>query len=339
MTDQAHQAKQATESLRDTISTIRPLSTLSRDGLMLIALEHGRLQLPAYVTFAEASVGGLVEVRELSGGDAVGAVEAVTRDRPVVIFAGDTIVGGKQNRIVNISIWLPPKSVTPIPVTCLEHGRWDSGRVFAAGRMADYALRAMVNRTVADHSAAQPVGSGDTPRGRAFAFAADQGGIWDEISAREGRIGRRSPTAALHDVYEQDAAAASDFIRAFPCPTGTTGVAVGVGGRVVAMEFFDTSETLALQWPRIVESAVSAHLDHQRSVETGAAKPPLNRYPDDGALGRMIARALRSVGDATVRPSIGDGTDVRLQGPRVAGAALLHDQRAVHVELFRVERS
>lgn len=41
-----------------------------------------------------------------------------------VIFAGDTVVGGKQNRIINVPVWLPAASATAIPVSCLEHGRW-----------------------------------------------------------------------------------------------------------------------------------------------------------------------------------------------------------------------
>ena len=29
------------------------------------------------------------------------------RIKNLVIFAGDTVVGGKQNRIINVSVWLP----------------------------------------------------------------------------------------------------------------------------------------------------------------------------------------------------------------------------------------
>ncbi len=70
----------------------------------------------------------------------------------MVIFAGDTITGGKQNRFINISVWLSAAEVTQLPVTCLEHGRWDPGHAarFGAGRKADYALRSMVNFQVSE---------------------------------------------------------------------------------------------------------------------------------------------------------------------------------------------
>ena len=97
------------------------------------------------------------------------------KDRPVVIFGGDTIVGGKQNRIVNVTIWLTPHKTTPIPVTCLEHGRWDPGAEarFESGPKADLRLRSMLNTQVhARARATAAVGERTRPRDR---YMADQG--------------------------------------------------------------------------------------------------------------------------------------------------------------------
>ena len=37
---------------------------------------------------------------------------------------GEQLAGGKQNRVLNASILVPAKSELPIPVTCVERGRW-----------------------------------------------------------------------------------------------------------------------------------------------------------------------------------------------------------------------
>jgi hypothetical protein len=43
-------------------------------------------------------------------------------DLPVLILDGEELVGAKQNRIVNVTILVPPHSETVIPVSCIEAG-------------------------------------------------------------------------------------------------------------------------------------------------------------------------------------------------------------------------
>jgi hypothetical protein len=320
-------------ALARTLGSIRPLVTMERDGLVLIALDGAGSQAADYLTFEAAAAANMVEVHELAEGS-VGIVEAVTKNEPVVIFAGDTIIGGKQNRIINITIWLAVDQTTRIPVSCLEAQRWDSGSRFSSGRKVDYALRARVSRAVGEQARAEAATSG--PAGQR-SFRADQGAVWSEISAKETRAGTASPTAALHDLYARESDDLTAFIRAFPCPAGANGLAVGIGGKLVALEVFDAPETLSAQWDRLVEAAASAHLDHRRAVAVGAVASSAHRHPDPGALGRMLARASTALTDGVVAPSVGDGSDVRLAGARVSGSALVRGDRVVHLELFRVE--
>jgi len=337
------QVQAARDALRRALTGLRPRLTMERDGLVLMALESAAARTPGapdaappYLLFEQAVAGGAVEVREIGAGT-VPSVAATTKDRPVVIFAGDTIVGGKQNRVINISVWLSAGKVTELPVTCLEHGRWDPGLAarFGAGRKADYALRSMVNFQVSEqrrrvHEFAAP----GAPA--AHAFAADQGAVWAEIGRREARAGRRSGTAALHELWAAEEHDARPLAATFPCPDGATGLAIGVGGRLVALELFDHPQTLAASWPRLVEAAVSAHLDHRRAVAAGIAPATAYHYPDPGALGRMGGRAVAALDGAPVGPSVGEGLDLRLAGPMIAGSALIRDGQVVHAELFRV---
>ncbi len=329
----------ARKAFNAALTGLRPRVTMERDGLVLIALEAARPPrtqgAPRYLRFDEAAAAGAVEIREIDSG-AVPVVEAITKDKPVLIFAGDTIVGGKQNRFINVTIWLPAAKATQIPVTCLEAGRWDGGEAmrFGAGRKADYALRSMVNIQVGQQlRSAMAMGA---PTGGAQAFAADQGAIWNEIGQRETRAGRSSATASLHDLYEEERGEAQPLAAAFPCPTGATGLAVAVGGRIVALELFDNPATLAASWPRLVESAVSAHLDHARMVAVGLAQSRAHRHPDPEAIGRMIDRASAALDGAAVGLSIGEGLDIRLASHRIAGSALVRKGHFIHAELFRV---
>ena len=338
MTTPTPDERRTREALRTALGGVRPLVTMSREGLVLIPLGWDIDSAATYETAAVAATRGDLELRE-QGGGTVPTIEAVTKQRPVVIFAGDTIVGGKQNRIINISVWLKAASVTPIPVSCLEHGRWNQGNRFSHSRKVDYLLRAKMSSQLADVARMERAFAGEVPGliPPPPSYAANQGLVWSEISAKEARFGTRSETSALHDLYEREAVDVDAFVRAFPCPVGTTGIAVGIGGKLVAAEMFDASSTLAEQWPRLVEGAASAYADHRRAVLAGVEPQPRHRYPDEGALSRLLERATAATADAVVGLSVGEGFDVRLAGTRVRGGALVVGNHPVHVELFRVE--
>jgi hypothetical protein len=167
-------------------------------------------------------------------------------------------------------------------------------------------------------------------------YSSDQGAVWNEIASKEERAGLHSPTSALHDLYEREAGGIEAFAQAFPCPDGANGLAVGVGGHLVALELFDATATLKEQWPRLVESAASAHFDHRRMVTAGLQPEPRHRYPDEGALARLLVQATAALGDAVLSPSVGEGTDLRLRGRHVQGGALVVGGHPVHLELFRL---
>ena len=250
------------------------------------------------------------------------SVEALTGTKPVVLFAGDTIVGGKQNRVINVSVWLPAAKATPIPVSCLEAGRWNAGFRFESGRKLDYAFRAAMNQQVYERTRAERETEGDQPAAneahRAPSYAADQGALWNEISARQARASVHSPTAALHDVYEREAVDLASLVGAFPCPAGASGLAVGIGGRLVALELFDSSATLAGQWPRLVEGAASAYVDHRRAVTSGWSRYRVIAIPTRAHWGGFsVGRRPRSAMPWSAnRSGRGSTWTARREGPR-----------------------
>lgn len=325
-------SKRAQEVVLAALGDLQPLVTMSREDLVLIALTAPRRTpasdgLPAYLLAEEALAAGALRMQELDS-PAVPTVGAGAVGRAVLLLAGDTIVGGKQNRVINITVWVDAGATVRLPVTCLQQGRWDAGDRFTVGRQVDHAMRAtLAERPPRAGPAADPVG----PDG----FMADQGAVWNEIARRQVRSGVHSTTAALHDVYEMEATDAREFAEAFPCPTGAAGLAVGVGGRLIGLDLLADPSALRRRWRRLVEGAVSATLDHRRAVALGVAPTTRHRYPDPGGLERMLGRARTALKDAAVGPSVGRGTDVRFAGERVRGAALIVDDRLLHLELLR----
>jgi hypothetical protein len=311
-----------------TLAAITPFAATSHEGLTLTPLG---LTVPGrerdYLDFDEARQRDEIVIQEAPA-HTVPFVEATTKDHLVLLLGGDTLLGGAQNRVINVTILLKAKATSRIPVSCLQAGRWDHGQRFTSGRQADLSMRSRMTRHVAEREA---VRAASQP-----AFLANQSDIWAEIGRKQMRAGFHSPTSALHEVYQAELPDLEAVVRAFPPPAvGARGVAVGIDDRIVGLDLFDSGETLDRQWPRLLEGYGSALLDHRRAVAREMTPKPKSHHPDDGALGRMVARARASLGEAVVQPSVSAGRDVRFVGEKVHGSALVYEDRVIHLAVFR----
>src|SRR5713101_8287413 len=79
-----------------------------------------------YLTLEQAVPLGF-HVTEL---DAAGSVPELLAKNPldhnVLLYDGEELLGAKQNRILNVTVLVPARSATTIPVSCVEEGRWST---------------------------------------------------------------------------------------------------------------------------------------------------------------------------------------------------------------------
>ena len=93
-------------------------------GNLSIYFVHGPSQPgPAPLTLAEAITSGDAVVYE------TGQVSRLSIENkgasPVFVQAGDIVKGGRQDRVISVSLLLPPKSGrVPVGAFCVEQGRW-----------------------------------------------------------------------------------------------------------------------------------------------------------------------------------------------------------------------
>ncbi len=101
------------------LSTAAIGAPITRLGVSFFPIYLPANELPEISTGPSSEL----DVRELEDA-AVGSLLAVNpTDTPVLIVEGEHFLGGKQNRAVNITVLVPPRTELPIPVSCLEEGR------------------------------------------------------------------------------------------------------------------------------------------------------------------------------------------------------------------------
>src|SRR3954451_12362391 len=148
-----------------------------------------------YISFAQGASAG-VAIKELETTASVNDLLVIhPLDKPVLLYEGEEVLGAQQNRTFDVSVLVPARSQIQVPVSCVEHGRWDGSRhadVFTPAPQAAYpALRWMKNQ-----AAAVRVAAGLEAR-------AVQSEVWAEVAQKSERMAAASQTGAMHDIYEQ----------------------------------------------------------------------------------------------------------------------------------------
>src|SRR5262249_6617123 len=133
-----------------------------------------------YTTLDEAIAAGTLEVTEISDGGSVPTLKVSNRaDSRVFLMAGEQLVGAKQNRVLNASILVEARTELPIPVSCVEAGRWAyrSPKFSSGGTTSHSFLRAKMSKQVT------------TSYRLHGACDSNQGEVWREVDRKLGKMG------------------------------------------------------------------------------------------------------------------------------------------------------
>jgi hypothetical protein len=193
---------------------------------------------PDYVPGPEAGLVGAITVVERGDGAEVPELVITSGAAvPVLLLEGETVLGVKQNRTLNVSVLCLPHTPTVIPVSCVEAGRWGAAQAVShSPRLPPSTLRAAKTRSV--------VNSVRTRRSK----HSDQHLVWDHVAAYSRNLAHHSPTAALEDVAEAAAPDVAAVVEGLRPVEGQRGVLAVTAGGSVAVDLFDKPATLAAYW-------------------------------------------------------------------------------------------
>ena len=285
------------------------------NGLTLVQFETQAHDLLAYTTSAKAIAQKLVEVREASQSGSVNNLVVANDSEQYVFFMdGDILAGAKQNRVLNVSILLAPKTCTTVPVSCVERGRWryTSKSFSATDSSAPPSLRAHKSSVLAKKMMTDD-------------YLADQAGVWAHVSMLKASSGAAAPTDDLDEVFAHKRAELEDALgRVQPAPQAN-GLAMFWGARLVSLDVFDRAEVLTEYLPKIVRGVLLDELVRTRTPEAPS-------QPDYQALLEVALQNDARTWDC--RPSVGVGTERRFEAADAVGFELDYESKPVHFSLL-----
>jgi hypothetical protein len=277
-------------------------------------VSDGSLELD-YLTLDEALDQEAVDVVELDKDGSVPELKVVNKsDTMILILDGEELVGAKQNRVVNTTILIAGKDTVVIPVSCVEQGRWsyDSHKFSSQGRIMPSGMRA--GKSV-------HVGSSLRMSGQ---FFADQGAIWSHISAKALRMGAESPSSAMSEIYKKKDRSLKNYTKPFHLTESQIGAVFVINGQVVGMDCFGKTETFEKVFKKLVQSYALDAIDTEKPKKSAGVE-----------MGQA-ANFLKSSAACQVapHPSVGLGTDCRLESKNTTGFALVHHDQILHLSAF-----
>ncbi|MFN3422005.1 MAG: ARPP-1 family domain-containing protein [Armatimonadota bacterium] len=300
-----------------------------------------------YITLDEAIQQGLVYIPE--SGRVPEIIIVVKGEKPVLVVEGTVVVGGLQNRTVNISLLLEANKEHRIPVSCVERGRWHfrhrrfyheptipSRRRFereerereerekepAMFEVAAFAVHANLRR-IKTISAVHSHLLRSAP-------VAEQREVWSEVQRKLSAAQVHSPTEDETVFYERHFSSIEDLLRPMKPLENQVGALVAIGQEIVGLEVFDHPETWHVMHRKILSSYAADALE---SLGFRKPKALVTTY---GAKA-FLETLANSLDKAYVKPSpVGLGEHFLLDENMtlVGGFALVHNEAILHLFAF-----
>jgi hypothetical protein len=187
--------------------------------------------------------------------------------KKLLLLAGEVIVGGKQDRIVQEDRIIPPTGQpVALDVFCVEQGRWSAagggrerGNVAAEDNVAAVAEVVVVEQQPAKFASLNAVAH---PKLRAAAQdKKEQGAVWSEVRSNNTRLDTRNTTDTYQEVYAngQVGSQMDEYVRALErevLQADVVGVVVARNGQVVWADIFASPDLFARYWPKLLKSYV-----------------------------------------------------------------------------------
>jgi hypothetical protein len=276
---------------------------------LAIYLVHGRSTAETVpLTLAEALAKGSVRVIETGVVNELKVENA--GDEEVFIQAGDMVKGGQQDRVLTVSLLLPPRSgLVPIASFCVEPGRWSARGGEDPTRFAS-ANDAMPSRRALLVMAAPPVAEPARPSseveqdvrlearqrsGEALSNAvrqrlgdrtpSRQQQVWDTVArtqaALAGSVGASvaAPQSASSLQLSLEHAAIKEARAPYLAALETAGLkdddAIGyvaaIDGRPVSADIYPSNGLFRKVWPRQLAAVVTEAIGSRAGADAAAA--------------------------------------------------------------------
>jgi hypothetical protein len=224
----------------------KAISFQNHNSLSIVQLITDNQNTLDFISGNKALKDGRIEVREIDDEGSVNDIIVINSSSKYVFFMdGDILAGAKQNRVLNTSVLLAPKSKTVLPVSCVEAGRWrHTSRKFSeTDYISPHELRANKAKEVM-HSLMED-----------GLHYADQRAVWDNVTHYSLKAGVDSKTSNLSDVFDERQKDFDNLLKGFKVNESANGMAVFLNKNLLNIDIFNRTDIYCEYFPKMLRGA------------------------------------------------------------------------------------
>jgi hypothetical protein len=282
---------------------------ISHENLTVYFIQGDSIPGSVPLTLAEALSATNVRVSETGSVNEL-AIENLG-DREIFVQAGDIVKGGQQDRVLSVSLVLPPNEGSiPIAAFCVEQGRWskrgyEDSRQFSssAAFLPSHGTRAAIQAVPSEtHPAAQLSGR--------------QHEVWQDVARVQRLLSERigAPVASLQSSTSLQLAleneklkkAQDEYIAALK-PAGErerdiVGYAFAINGKLENADIYPSNALFGKMWAKLLTAnATEAIAANNGPVATAPSSADVSAFLEAAETGTASKRSLTKSVELEIR--------------------------------------
>ena len=273
-----------------------------------------------YISGPSAIEKNLIEVREVSIAGSVNNLQLVNlSDKYIFFLDGDILVGAKQNRVLNTSVFVAPNSKINLPVSCVEQGRWRSisEKFSSSDYISPDILRAKKLKAVTKN----------LKQGRGH--FADQGEVWDTVLNYSMNLEAFSESSDLTEVMNIKRESLDSFIKQFPLNKSANALAIFTDNSPLSIDLFNRTDIFQEYYPKRLRSAATEVFnlkEKENTITEAEAKfKTLNLFDQ-----------LETM-ESSLHNGVGVGTEKRWDSDNIVAMELKYMEHLIHFTLLNLD--
>jgi hypothetical protein len=266
------------------------------------------------MTLTEALKDNILEVKET---DVVSNLKFInkSKDTKILIIEGEVVKGGRQNRVINVTMILDEDSEVIVPTSCVEQGRWSGGKTFDADAYITPTLYGNLSNSVNLTMSSS--------RGSAMMYNSDQSSLWGAADTFLCAAATHSDSNDFTKAYEANEEKINDYWNKLKSMfKDYAGIAAVIGKKLI-FSIADSKEFFMPQFEKLLRSYILEALTVENKIKLSVEE--VAKHLDD------LLNAKNELFDSPNKI----GKIIKFSASDIIGSAFMFNDRVVHLSVIK----